>query len=59
VTAIDWSTGYTEIKDDAEPSEHAKGADNDNAWPTMPDAAYHGLAGEFVASVAPHLNKII
>ena len=49
--SIDWSTGYTEVADEPAPSSSGASAEN---WPVLSPAAYHGLAGEFVACVAPH-----
>jgi hypothetical protein len=59
--------GYTEelFEPDGPPNQ-ANGTDNRNrhaddagetAWPIMPPAAYHGLAGEVVARLLPHTES--
>src|SRR5262245_59441683 len=48
---IDWSGGYTEVKDPAKPNKPTAN------WPIMQPAAYHGLAGEVVAALSPHTES--
>ena len=55
MTNIDWSTGFEEVLDDSSGGNGKALSDaNEGPWPLMPTAAYHGLAGEAVATIAPH-----
>ena len=36
------------------PTVNASGVADDDRWPVMADAAYHGIAGNFVRAIEPH-----
>jgi hypothetical protein len=55
---VDWTNGFEEMPDEPAQPAKANGGDHDAAaWPVMAPAAYHGLAGEVVARLAPHTES--
>ena len=60
----DSHTGYTEVEDDEDLTSNGSGSNghdqaqsSDPAWPTLAQAAYHGLAGEVVARLLPNTES--